>query len=483
MLLLHAPRNTWFLKQKRRLRQKILPLLPIMLTFYTPVALANINGSDTQNFNPTASGMDFVTVSSSRTLGTGNFSLGLFLDYAVNTLPYFSDSSGSSNDGNKGYNDGITSGSLQASVGVLSFWDLGISLPGVISQSVNNKGDYHGQFATMGVTDIRASSKFNLWHDSTSGFALLVSGNFNQIAHNPYSGLGAGPIIDTELIADTRVSNFTFSANAGYRFRKDGSPYVTNSGNKPINPVKDEIIGSGAVQYQVPDTKLQLIFEAYGSKPGNDFSSLSARSANILEGTAGLRYYYTESIALHIGAGSELIHSMSSPDFRVYSGVTWTPKEEAKAPKQTPPPSPPPPVAEERVPDKIYVIRDILFKFNSSGINQDIAHKSLNSIGESLIASDKLDKLVIEGHTCSIGSESYNEILSRRRAAAIKDWLIKQYHIPASKIIVMGFGKSRPLATNKTPQGRKLNRRVEFKIYYHPSQGSTDLAHKTADKK
>ena len=479
MLLLNALVNTWPFRPLRRYHHLLLPLLSVLLTTYTPVANANINGSDTQNFNPTASGTDFVTVSSSRTLGTGNFSLGLFIDYAVNTLPYFSDSAGPSNDNSKGYNDAITSGSIQASVGILPFWDLGISIPGVINQSVNNKQDYHGQFETMGVTDIRLSSKFNLWHNDASGLALLVSSNFNQIEHNPYSGLGSQPIINAELIADTRISDFTFSVNGGYRFRKDGNPYITDNGNKPIDPVTNEIIASGAIQYQIPDTKAQLIVELFGSKPGNDFSSLSARSANILECSGGMRYYYTDSIALHIGAGSELIHSLSSPDFRVYSGITWTPKPELKSPKPVVAP-PPPPVVEARVPDKIYVIRDILFKFNSSDINQNVAHKSLSSIGDSLIAADKLDKLVIEGHTCSMGTDKYNDQLSQKRAASIKEWLIKRYHIPAAKIVTTGFGKSRPIATNKTPQGRKLNRRVEFKIYYH-QQDNTELAHKTAN--
>ena len=477
MLSLKCPVSNWFFNITKHSSKLLLPVLPIVLSLYTPVATANINGSDTQNFNPTASGMDFVSVSSSRTLGAGNFSLGLFLDHAINTLPYFDDSLGTSNDDNKGYNDSITSASLHLSYGVLSFWDLGISFPGVIYQSVKNGDDYHGQFETMGVTDIRLSSKFSLWNNSTTGLALLFTGNFNQIEHNPFSGLKSQPTFNAEIIADTKISDFTLSGNIGYRFRSNGKAYTTDSGDKPIDPVKSELIASTALQYQIPDTKTQLIGELYGSRPGNDFSKISPRSSNILELNGGIRHYYRDDIALHIGAGSEIIHGVNTPDFRVYTGITWTPKENTKIQKQEV--APLPPATEARIPDKIYVIRDILFKFNSSLINKNAAQKNLSTIGEALISSQRFDKLIIEGHTCSIGNEKYNEELSRKRAASIKEWLVHQYRIPESKIIAVGFGEDRPIATNKTPKGRKLNRRVEFKIYYNQRLDESKTASKT----
>ena len=52
-------------------------------------AVANVIGTDTQNFNTTTDGLDFVTVQSSKTLEPGIINFGFFLNYAVNTLPYF----------------------------------------------------------------------------------------------------------------------------------------------------------------------------------------------------------------------------------------------------------------------------------------------------------------------------------------------------------------------------------------------------------
>ncbi len=69
-------------------------------------------------------------------------------------------------------------------------------------------------------------------------------------------------------------------------------------------------------------------------------------------------------------------------------------------------------------------------------------------------------KVEIQGHTDSIGSERYNLILSQKRAEAVKDILVKKYGISPDRIIAKGYGESKPIASNKTPEGRAKNRRV-----------------------
>lgn len=71
-------------------------------------------------------------------------------------------------------------------------------------------------------------------------------------------------------------------------------------------------------------------------------------------------------------------------------------------------------------------------------------------------------KLRVEGHTDNIGGDAYNLDLSKRRAAAVKQALVTQYHIEPGKFTTAGFGASRPVATNSTMEGRALNRRVEL---------------------
>lgn len=67
---------------------------------------------------------------------------------------------------------------------------------------------------------------------------------------------------------------------------------------------------------------------------------------------------------------------------------------------------------------------------------------------------------VIEGHTDSNASDSYNQQLSQRRADAVKDMLISQFGIQADRLSAIGYGESQPRASNATKEGRQQNRRV-----------------------
>ena len=83
-------------------------------------------------------------------------------------------------------------------------------------------------------------------------------------------------------------------------------------------------------------------------------------------------------------------------------------------------------------------------------------------------AADRLrqcgrERLQVEGHTDSIGSDVYNQDLSERRARAVRDYLAGK-GVGDGRISAVGYGESRPVATNDTPEGRALNRRVEVRF-------------------
>ena len=69
----------------------------------------------------------------------------------------------------------------------------------------------------------------------------------------------------------------------------------------------------------------------------------------------------------------------------------------------------------------------------------------------------------VEGYTDAIGSEAYNMDLSKRRAQSVVDYLVNK-GVDRSKLEVIPFGESKPVATNKTQEGRAMNRRVEIRI-------------------
>jgi OOP family OmpA-OmpF porin len=72
-------------------------------------------------------------------------------------------------------------------------------------------------------------------------------------------------------------------------------------------------------------------------------------------------------------------------------------------------------------------------------------------------------RVVVEGHTDSIGSEAYNQRLSERRAGAVKSYLVRQ-GIDESRVSVHGYGESKPVASNMNKEGRAQNRRAEIVV-------------------
>ena len=71
-------------------------------------------------------------------------------------------------------------------------------------------------------------------------------------------------------------------------------------------------------------------------------------------------------------------------------------------------------------------------------------------------------KLTIEGHTDNVGNAAANQTLSEKRAAAVKQFIIANYHIDASRLASQGLGASKPAVPNTTAEGRQQNRRVEL---------------------
>lgn len=80
-----------------------------------------------------------------------------------------------------------------------------------------------------------------------------------------------------------------------------------------------------------------------------------------------------------------------------------------------------------------------------------------------LLNAQKTMIVELQGHTDSIGSDKSNMVLAEQRAKAIRNYLINQ-HISPERLLIKAYGRSKPVATNKTEEGRQLNRRVELKI-------------------
>jgi outer membrane protein OmpA-like peptidoglycan-associated protein len=102
---------------------------------------------------------------------------------------------------------------------------------------------------------------------------------------------------------------------------------------------------------------------------------------------------------------------------------------------------------------------NVTFPVDSADINASF-YPVLTSVGKVL---KEFDKTVVDvgGHTDSTGRDDYNLALSQRRASSVTSYLSAQ-GIAADRFITQGYGETRPIASNDTPEGRAQNRRVEI---------------------
>ncbi|MEQ1876426.1 MAG: OmpA family protein [Bdellovibrionia bacterium] len=436
----------------------------LALLFYVPRAFSNVVGSDTQNFNPTTNGLDFVTVHSSETLEPGIVNVGFFLNYAVNTLPYFDDQTSQSR---VDINDSLMFADFNIGIGLTDNWDAGISFPSVLSQTVRSD-TFRGEFARPGLTEIRVNTKYRFWGDNSRGFALVASMNNNQIENNPFSGQGSGPTYNLEAAVDQTWGLWAVGLNAGYRWRQPGTAIV----NVPVAPFRNQYIYSAAGSYLFESIDTKLIVELFGSYPAEEVRFQSNRNQSSLELLAGLKHDLTRDIALHGGMGTEVANGSASPDWRVYAGVNWTfgplwSRGQPGGPAETPVivRSDNLNIPFDAKPEKFESFRasELLFEFDSDKIRPE-SQEALARLANHLMKPPEFKKLVVEGHTDSMGPAPDNLDLSNRRAASVKKFLVENHKLDGKRIQAVGHGETKPIADNGNWQGRRKNRRVEFQV-------------------
>lgn len=104
----------------------------------------------------------------------------------------------------------------------------------------------------------------------------------------------------------------------------------------------------------------------------------------------------------------------------------------------------------------------ILFAYNSSQILPEAGH-ALDTLGKALASKTLAPSCFqIKGHTDSVGSDTYNDLLSQRRAEAVVHYLSTHFTIDPDRLDAIGLGKRHPIADNSTEEGRSHNRRVEI---------------------
>jgi OOP family OmpA-OmpF porin len=133
----------------------------------------------------------------------------------------------------------------------------------------------------------------------------------------------------------------------------------------------------------------------------------------------------------------------------------------APAPAPAPVPAPAPAPVPAPVSEKVSFAADTFFDFDKA-VLRPTGKEKLDEIASKMQGMD-LEVIIAVGHTDSIGSETYNQKLSVRRAEAVKAYLVSK-GVEPNRVYTEGKGEAQPVASNKTAAGRAQNRRVEVEV-------------------
>lgn len=281
------------------------------------VAFANIVGNPIQNFNPTYSGKNFISVHSSETLGKGSYNLGLFFDYAMETLPVYPVV------GDPNLGDSLIYSHLGFGYGINSNWDIGLSIPALLGQEVEST-QLRGEYANGGLLEVRALTKYRLTtFEEGGGFAIIGSMGFNRTQNSPYNGNDPGPTFNLEMAVDKRFGNWFWGANIGYRM---ASPGEQIDGFTNFQPIGNSFILSAAGNYQFNES-WSAIGELWAAMPDVEMGEVD-RENNSYEFLLGGRYNRVTASEnnwnVNFGLTRELNHGISTPSLRFFGGLNYT---------------------------------------------------------------------------------------------------------------------------------------------------------------
>ena len=507
--------------------------LALILAIASLSAFANVVGSDAQNFNPSTSGLDFVTVQSPQTLEPGIYNFGFFLNYARNPLPVYDPTAAK----DKKITSLLVGSDLNFGLGIARNWDAGLSAPANVYQQVDLSTTTVKP--STGLTELRLNSKYRLIDGEKFALAFVGTVNFNMMAKNPYLGEGGGPVYSAEIAGASTIGRVIYGLNVGYRWRNPGKSMAATTG---IEPLVDQWLASGAISYRIDRIDSKLVVEILASEPIEKKAKTTNQENSVLEGLIGLKYDRSDNLSFHGGVGGGLISGISSPELRVYAGLNFSfgsikekrssrkdpyrgaalrrvvrerpprPKETAAkkrkrealeekesqsvatttpATQQTPEPTE---VAEAETPAQPVkdpeTINDVNV-FDRGTFNHIVLHniefasgtmhltvESDRYVKNELITAIRqlnsrraIEAIVVEGHSDSLGERISNLRLSKARADVVGALLRQNLGINLS-IRTIGVGSSQPIADNGNFQGRALNRRVELKLLYRTSSST-----------
>ncbi|WP_415835342.1 outer membrane exchange protein TraB, partial [Corallococcus soli] len=497
------------------------PLVPLLLalSLSTAASAAPDARFNLQLFRPSGAPQDLVMVTQSRPLSHLSVSAGPYFSYSLNPLslvPKDGDLGSISLVGNRLQLD------VMATVGLFDWAEVGVDMPLVMLQGGQNLEviGSEGPVESFALGDLRLTGKVALPGLRRSaeghgwGSALTLNVSFPTGVQEAFAGDGELTWAPG-LVLDYRFeSGILLALNGGFWKRPDRIFSGVNMGDMAPFGVGTEVPllrGSGV-------TLLGMVNGAVGLEKEPDQPRQIPAELLI-----GLRWYSSTGITFTFGGGLGCGCSLASPNLSFFTSIIWVPAKtrewEAIERFKEPPEPPPPPVdpdgdfvigEKDRCPtvagpvenggcpdsdgdsdgvvdrldkcpdvpagkrgrdgcplartvgNKIVILEQVNFATDQDVILSE-SFPVLEEVARVMEVNPKLDRILIEGHTDSRASDSYNLELSKRRAASVKRFLIES-GVAVERVCSQGFGRSKPVADNASEEGMALNRRVEFTI-------------------
>jgi len=380
------------------------------------------------------------------------------------------------------YDDNATMSVNFQNIGVL-FW-------------INNtkKATYKIQKNDLDFYDIVNGFKVGNYNKTQAGLAI-----FNRDSNEYLSDAS-----DSLKESDGFVTTLPMAINIGYAYQWNFKDRLLPSALQPLKSIASYATGEANYQQQLAGGPGRSYVPrlSLGSELGTASGVLPLRLGLVLGGPEefasalgfGINANYASFQFSYKAIGNLLFVPVHGMELAAAINVNWG----MKAPEHEKPFVPPPPrhdtlvtkVRDTLIKKDTIIVKDTLkirdtiiqIKMKPSekeekalnkelkGVNFQTASAELttDSYSHLTLVADFLKKYrylryEIQGHTDSRGDANYNLLLSAARAASVRNYLLSQA-IPDSSIIAIGYGKTKPIAPNKTAAGRALNRRVQFNV-------------------
>ncbi len=399
--------------------------------------------------------------------------------------------------------DSVLFSDMSLAYGFANRFDFGASFSFLLNQS-SDQAESGARFSGTGLNEVRLLGKYRFVDRAPLGAALALSLNINQAKNSPFAGSGSGPTTNIEAVFDSRLGNWVFATNLGYRIRQEGSAIP----DAVYDPLGDQAIASIGASYYSAALDTKFIGEIFAAKPMRSSRTVDGEHV-ASEALLGLKYDAARNASLQFGGGTRLSEGLFTPDWRVYLGLNITldlnpqriPEVAAPAPAAPPEPAvaqvqiikgylqrdmetlktrsfddlskthefllrtsiPRAELSEAKPPFEIIRLENFDFDFGSSEIRPEY-QPMLRQLADYLGTEPRVLKIQVEGHTDSLGTPERNKKRSQQRAERVRDFLMATGKIQNIQTLAVGFGSERPIADNGNFQGRKQNRRVEVRI-------------------